>query len=103
MVKLLVLSHLCCVSGSGARTCRHILGRGLCGCVLSVHTGGDHVQVVLGALLHVHVRLPLFVVHDDRLARRVSVRNDNKVAFVIVTVAGGGVESVQIIRGAESR
>ena len=103
MVKLLVLSHLCCVQWPRGPNLSSHFGGGICGAVLSVHTGRGHVQVVLGALLQVHVRLPLFVFHDDHLARRVSVRNDNKVAFVIVTVAGGGVESVQIIRGAGSR
>ena len=69
-------------------------GGGICGIVLSVLTDRGHVQVVLGLLLHVHVRLSPLVVPEDHLARRVSIKNDNKVAFVKITVAGRGVESV---------
>ena len=76
----------------GSRTC------GLDDCVLSAHRGGDHVQVCLGALLLLHVRLPRLVVLDERLAGRVSVRNDAKIRSVIVTVACGGVRLVQIVR-----
>ncbi len=80
-----------------SRTRRHILGCGLDDCVLSAHRGGDHVQGGLGALLLVHVRLPRLVVPDERLAGRVSVRNDAKIRSVIVTVACGGVRLVQIV------
>ncbi len=55
---------------------------GNCGIVLSVLTDRGHVQVVLGLLLHVHVRLAPRVVLEDHLAGRVSVKQDNKVAFV---------------------
>ena len=65
---------------------------------MSAHRGGDHVQGGLGALLLLHVRLPRLVVLDERLARRVSVRNDAKIRSVIVTVACGGVRLVQIVR-----
>ena len=72
------------------------------GIVLSEHQDEGLVQDGHGDLLQVVILLPSLVFLADRLARRVSVRNDNKVAFVIVTVAGGGVESVQIVRGAGS-
>ena len=59
---------------------------------------GGHVQDGHGDLLLVVIGLPSLVVLGERLAGRVSVRNDAKIRSVIVTVAGGAVKLVQIVR-----
>ena len=82
----------------GSRAGHHIRCCRLDDHVLSAHRDGDHVQVGLGALLLLHVRLPRLVVLAERLAERVSVRNDAKIRSVIVTVACGGFKLVQIVR-----
>ena len=82
----------------GSRDGHHVRSSELGDHVLSAHRGGGHVQVGPGVLLLLHVRLPRLVVLAERLAERVSVRNDAKIRSVIVTVACGGVRLVQIVR-----
>ena len=69
----------------GSRAGHHVRCCGLGDHILSAHRGGDHVQVGLGALLLLHVRLPRLVVLAERLAERVSVRSFVKIRSVIIT------------------
>ena len=83
---------------SGSRAGPHVLSGELGDLVPSAHHGGDHVQGGHSVLVLPHVRLPRLVLLAERLAGRVSVRNEAKIRSVIFTVAGGGVKLVQIVR-----
>ena len=82
----------------GSRAGHHVRSSELGDPVLSAHRGGVHVQGGLSVLVLPHVRLPRLVLLAERLAGRVSVRNEAKIRSVIFTVAGGGVKLVQIVR-----